>query len=117
MVSQHLLDIIMLIEVLLLALAVSVYFVHGLWLKITARRTQKLSQTARESLARLVLRGHVNLEDIELLKLLPDDVQTMAFLEISRTLSGTGKERLRFEGKYTKFSDLAEEDRLPELRS
>jgi len=30
---------------------------------------------------------------------------------------GTGKERLRFEGKYTKFSDLAEEDRLPELRS
>jgi len=29
---------------------------------------------------------------------------------------GTGKERLRFEGKFTKFSDLAEEDRLPELR-
>ena len=29
---------------------------------------------------------------------------------------GTGKERLRFEGKFTKFSDLAEEDRLPEMR-
>jgi replicative DNA helicase len=29
---------------------------------------------------------------------------------------GTGKERLRFEGKFTKFSDLAEEDRLPEVR-
>ena len=29
---------------------------------------------------------------------------------------GTGKERLRFEGRFTKFSDLAEEDRLPELR-
>ena len=107
MVSQHLLDIIMLIEVLLLALAVSVYFVHGLWLKITARRTQKLSQTARESLARLVLRGHVNLEDIELLKLLPGDVQTMAFLEISRTLSGTGKERLRFVAQQVGAIDRA----------
>ena len=29
---------------------------------------------------------------------------------------GTGKERLRFEGKFTKFSDMAEEDRLPEMR-
>jgi len=30
---------------------------------------------------------------------------------------GTGKERLRFEGKFTKFSDPANEDRLPEMRS
>jgi replicative DNA helicase len=30
---------------------------------------------------------------------------------------GTGKERLRFEGRFTKFSDAAEEDRLPEMRS
>jgi replicative DNA helicase len=29
---------------------------------------------------------------------------------------GTGKERLRFEGRFTKFSDPAEEDRLPESR-
>ena len=29
---------------------------------------------------------------------------------------GTGKERLKFEGRYTKFSDAADEDRLPELR-
>ena len=29
---------------------------------------------------------------------------------------GTGKERLRFEGRFTKFSDLAEEDHLPEMR-
>jgi replicative DNA helicase len=29
---------------------------------------------------------------------------------------GTGKERLRFEGRFTKFSDPAEEDRLPEAR-
>ena len=30
---------------------------------------------------------------------------------------GTGKERLRFEGRFTKFSDPADEDRLPEMRS
>ena len=107
MVSQHLLDIIMLIEVLLLALAVSVYFVHGVWLRITARRMEKLSQTARESLARLVLRGIVNIEDIELLKLLPHDVQTIAFLEISRNLSGTGKERLGFVAQQVGAVDRA----------
>lgn len=107
MVSQHLLDIIMLIEIFLLAVAVSLYFVHGLWLKITARRTQKLSQTARESLARLVLRGMVNLEDMELLKLLPHDVQTMALLEISRNLTGAGKERLRFVAQQVGAIDRA----------
>jgi replicative DNA helicase len=30
---------------------------------------------------------------------------------------GTGKERLRFEGRFTKFSDAADEDRLPEMRT
>jgi replicative DNA helicase len=29
---------------------------------------------------------------------------------------GTGKERLKFEGRFTKFSDPADEERLPELR-
>ena len=29
---------------------------------------------------------------------------------------GTGKERMRFEGRFTKFSDPADEDRLPEER-
>jgi len=29
---------------------------------------------------------------------------------------GTGKERLRFEGRFTKFSDPADDNRLPELR-
>jgi replicative DNA helicase len=29
---------------------------------------------------------------------------------------GTGKERLRFEGRFTKFSDAADDDRLPEMR-
>jgi replicative DNA helicase len=29
----------------------------------------------------------------------------------------TGKEPLRFQGRYTKFSDPADEDRLPEMRS
>jgi HEAT repeat protein len=107
MVSQHLLDIIMLVEVLLLALAVSVYFVHGLRLRITARRTERLCQTAREALARLVTRGVVNLEDEQLLKSLPFDVQTMAFLEISMNLSGTGKERLRFVAQKVGLIDRA----------
>lgn len=107
MVSESLLDIIMIIEVALLALAVSVYFVHGLWLRTTARRMARLSKTAREALARLVTRGLVSVEDIELLKSLPHDVQTIAFLEISRNLSGTGKERLRFVAQQVGVIDRA----------
>ena len=107
MVNEHLLNIIMVIEVVLLALAVSIYFVHGVWLRVTARRTAKLSQTARESLARLVTRGIVNVEDIDVLKSLPHEIRTIAFLEISRNLTGTGKERLRFVAQQVGVIDRA----------
>jgi replicative DNA helicase len=44
-------------------------------------------------------------------------VAGMAELIIAKNRhGGTGKERLRFEGRFTKFSDPAEEDRLPEER-
>jgi replicative DNA helicase len=42
----------------------------------------------------------------------------MAELIIAKNRHGcTGKERLRFEGRFTKFSDPADDERLPELRS
>jgi replicative DNA helicase len=42
----------------------------------------------------------------------------VAELIIAKNRHGaTGKERVRFEGKFTKFSDLADDDRLPEMRS
>ena len=107
MISEHLLDIIMLVEVALLAFAVTVYFLHGLWLRVTARRMERLSKTAREGLARLVTRGLVNVDDVELLKSMPQDVQTVAFLEISRNLTGTGKERLRFVAQEVGVIDRA----------
>lgn len=96
MVSEHLLNVIMLIEVALLALAVSVFFLHGLRLHLTARRVKRLSKAGHEALARLVTRGHVNVEDVDALKALPPDIQTITFLEVSRSMSGAGKERLSF---------------------
>ena len=107
MVSERLLNIIMLIEVALLALAVSLFFLHGVWLHLTARRMDRLSKTGRESLARLVMRGIVNVEDIEVLKNLPPDVQNITVLEISRSLSGAGKERLRFVAQQVGVVDRA----------
>jgi hypothetical protein len=107
MVSEHLLNVIMLIEVGLLALAVALFFLHGLWLHFTARRIQRLSKAGHEALARLVTRGHVNVEDVEALKALPPDVQTITFLEVSRSLSGTGKERLRFVAQQVGVIDRA----------
>jgi replicative DNA helicase len=45
-------------------------------------------------------------------------VAGMAELIIAKNRhGGTGKERLRFEGRFTRFSDPADDDRLPELRS
>ena len=85
MVSEQLLNVIMLVEVALLALAVSLFFLHGVWLHLTARRMDKLSKIGRESLARLVTRGFVNVEDVEVLKNLPHDVQNITVLEISRS--------------------------------
>jgi replicative DNA helicase len=44
-------------------------------------------------------------------------VAGMAELIIAKNRhGGTGKERLRFEGRFTKFSDAADEGRLPEMR-
>ena len=107
MISEHLLSVIMLIEVGLLAIAVGLFFLHGLWLHLTARRVKRLSKSGHEALARLVNRGHVNVEDVAALKNLPPDIQTIAFLEVSRSVSGTGKERLRFVAQQVGVVDRA----------
>jgi len=96
MVNENLLGAIMFVEIALLVLAVTVFFTHGLWLYVSHRRMLRLTETARESLARLVTRGTINVEDIEMLRQLRHDVQVAVFLETSRNLTGTGKERLRF---------------------
>jgi replicative DNA helicase len=45
-------------------------------------------------------------------------IEGMAELIVAKNRHGaTGKERLRFEGRFTKFSDPADEGRLPEMRS
>lgn len=107
MVSIDLLTIVMLVEIGLLALAVGLFFMHGVWLWLTQKRLTKLTRTARDSMARLVTRGTVNVEDLETLQALPEDVQVIGVLEISRTLSGTGKERLRFVAQKIGVVDRA----------
>jgi hypothetical protein len=107
MVNEHLLNVIMLIEVSLLAFAVSLFFLHGLWLHLTARRVKRLSRDGHEALARLVMRGHVSVEDVAALKILPPDIQTITFLEVSRSLSGSGKERLSFVAEQVGVVDRA----------
>lgn len=107
MVSEQLLNLIMLVEVALLALAVSLFFLHGMWLHLTARRMERLSKIGRESLARFVTHGIVNIEDLERLKRLPHDVQNVTVLEMSRSLGGTGRERLRYVAQQVGVTDRA----------
>jgi HEAT repeat protein len=96
MISEHLLDIAMLVEIGLLVLAVCLFFAHGAWLFLHERRVRRLTESARGSLAHLATRGTVNVEEIEALRRIPSDVQVIALLEISRHLSGAAKERLSF---------------------
>jgi hypothetical protein len=107
MVSEQLLNVIMLVEVALLALAVSMFFLHGMWLHLTARRMERLSKKGRESLARFVTHGIVNIADLDVLKRLPHDVQDVTVLEMSRSLGGMGRERLRFVAQQVGVTDRA----------
>ena len=107
MISENLLTIVMLIEIGLLVLAVGLFFFHGVWLFFDDKRLRRLTMVARESLARLVTRGFVNIEEIQALRELPNDVQVVAFLEISQTVTGTGKERLRFVAQQVGLVDRA----------
>lgn len=96
MLDTGILNRVMFFETSLLLLAVAIYFSHGVWLFLNQRRLRRSTEIARESLARLVTRGTINVEDIALLRELRHDVQENVFLELSRSLTGTGKERLRF---------------------
>ena len=108
MVDRHFLDIVMVVEIALLVLAAALFFTHGLWLFVTHRRVLRQTEIARQSLTRLVTRGTVNVEDIQLLRDLPQDVQESVFLDTSRNLTGSGKERLRFVAREVSLLERAQ---------
>src|SRR4051812_22001580 len=97
----------MLTEILLLGFALTLYFLHGIWLLLNQKRLLRLTDAARDSLKRLVTSGVVDLEQVQALGKLPHSVQVTAFLEVSRNLSGAGKERLRFVAEQVGLLDRA----------
>ena len=107
MINKTLLDMVMLLELALLLFAVAVFFAHGLWRFLTEKRTLEEMTSARDSLAHLLTRATINMEEIEALRRIPRDVQVAAFLEISRNLAGTGKDRLRFIAREVSLLDRA----------
>lgn len=107
MISSHLLDVVMLTEIGLLALALGLYLLHGVWLLFNQRRRLVQTERARESMVRLVNSPVVDLEQIESLRRLPHNVQTTAFLEVARNVSGSGMERLRFMAQQVGVLDHA----------
>ncbi|HEV7839735.1 MAG TPA: HEAT repeat domain-containing protein [Gemmatimonadaceae bacterium] len=107
MINRNLLDIVMWIELGLLVLAVVVFFAHGVWLFASQKRFLRDMTAARDSLARVLTRGTVNVEEIEVLRRIPRDAQAAAFLEASRNVTGAGKERLRFVAREIALLDRA----------
>jgi HEAT repeat protein len=95
-ISPGIITIVMMAEVGLLVFAVTLFFLHGVWLYFSNRRLQRRSRAARDSVAVLITSGAVNVEELQALAAQPNDVQVIAFLEISRNVTGTGKDRLRF---------------------
>jgi hypothetical protein len=106
-ISQDIIRIVMMAEVGLLVFAVCLFFLNGVWLYFTNRRILRLSTAARDSVAVLITRGTVNVEELQSLAGQPNDVQVMAFLEISRNVTGTEKERLRFIAEKVGVVDRA----------
>ncbi len=95
------------VEIALLVFAVVVFFAHGLWLFVSQKRFLRDMTAARDSLTHLLTRGTINVEEIEALRRIPRDAQVAAFLEASRNLTGTGKERLRFVAREVALLDRA----------
>jgi HEAT repeat protein len=106
-VNRNLLDLVMWVEIGLLVLAVVVFFTHGVWLFVSQKRFLRDMSAARDSLAHLLTRGTINIEEIEALRRVPRDPQVAAFLEASRNLTGAGKERLRFVAREISLLDRA----------
>jgi hypothetical protein len=106
-VNHGFLDGVMIVEIALLALAVAVYFSHGLWLFFTQRRLTMLIEQGRAAMARVLTRSSVDVADVKILRSLPQRVQVEVFLEISLSLSGTGKERLRFVAREVSLLERA----------
>jgi HEAT repeat protein len=106
-VDRNLLDLVMLVEIALLVLAVGVFFAHGVWLFVTQKQFLRDLTAARDSLARLLTRGTINVEEINALRRAPRDAQVAAFLEASRNVTGMGKERLRFVAGEVSLLDRA----------
>lgn len=107
MISSHLLDVVMLTEIGLIGLALGLYLLHGVWLLFNQRRRLVQTERARDSMVRLVNSPVIDLEQIESLRRLPRSVQTKAFLEVARNVSGSGMERLRFMAQQVGVLDHA----------
>jgi hypothetical protein len=95
------------VEMGLLVLAVVVFFAHGVWLFVSQKQFLRDMSAGRDSLARLLTRGTINIEEIDALRRIPRDAQVAAFLEASRNLTGMGKERLRFVAREVSLLDRA----------
>jgi HEAT repeat protein len=106
-VNRNLLDVVMIVEIALLLLAVGVFFAHGVWLFVTQKQFLRDMTVARDSLTHLLTRGTINVEEINALRRIPRDAQVAAFLEASRNVTGTGKERLRFVAGEVALLDRA----------
>lgn len=108
MIAGGVLEIVMWAEVALLGVSVAVFFLHGLWLHFSAKRAARLTAMGRRALVRLLSEDTGrSASDIEILRALPRDLQTSIFLEISRSLSGSGSADLKRIAAVTGIFDRA----------
>jgi hypothetical protein len=95
-IPDSIVNAIMIGEASLLLISLLLFFTHGGWFHFHRRSEERRIAAGRERLARLLIASTVEPDDVEALRALPRRVQIAVFLEIAMSMSGTGKERLRF---------------------
>lgn len=107
MIDQEILNFVMRVELWLLAFSVLLFFVHGSWLRFVDARNRRRLAEGRLRLVALLSAEVPDPADLIFLRTLPRRVKTRVFLEISRSLSGEPKERLKFAARDIGLVDTA----------
>ncbi len=108
MIGEALLDGIMIVEASLLALAVLLFMLHGIWLHVRTRRRRAMRTVGRARLARLLApHGVATLDDVNALRALPPRVLVPLFTELGKNLAGEQKVALRELARTLGLVDLA----------
>lgn len=106
MIDQHLLDVVIRVELGFLVLALGLFFAHGTWLLVFGRRIVRHTSIGRAALVAALERASLtesensniavaDFPEVAQLRRIPKELTAGLFLELSRNVAGAGNIALR----------------------